>query len=219
MTAADWEGCTYPGSMLAHLRTGSARKLRLFVRASIRHIWPLLPDPRSRRAVEAAELWADGFLSARDLRKARATAFEAEGERGEANYYAVRAATRVTIPRKDWVVYTARCASMAVASRQDEERHQCGLLRDIFGNPFRPLPALDPAWLAWNEGIVRRLAEAAYQDRLLPDGTLDAGRLEVLADALEEAGCDNEEILSHLRQQEIIHYRGCWVVDLLLNKV
>jgi hypothetical protein len=58
MTAADWDICTYPGSMLPHLRTGSARKLRLFVCASLRHIWPMLTDIRSRQAVEAAELWA-----------------------------------------------------------------------------------------------------------------------------------------------------------------
>jgi hypothetical protein len=91
-------------------------------------------------------------------------------------------------------------------------------LRDIFGNPFRPAPGIDPAWLAWNAGTVRRLAEAAYQERLLPQGTLDPGRLAVLADALEEAGCDSQEILGHCRQQGAVHVRGCWVVDLLLNK-
>jgi hypothetical protein len=92
------------------------------------------------------------------------------------------------------------------------------LVRDIIGNPFRPLPSIDPAWLCWNDGTVQRLAAAIYEERSLPKGTLDNGRLAILADALEEADCDNEEVLSHLRQQGASHYRGCWVIDLLLNK-
>ena len=61
------------------------------------------------------------------------------------------------------------------------------------------------------------LATAAYEERILPAGTLDSDRLAVLADALEDAGCDNEDILSHLRGPGP-HVRGCWVVDLLLGK-
>ncbi len=70
--------------------------------------------------------------------------------------------------------------------------------------------ALDPAWLAWNGGLVRGLAEAIRRD---PAG----GQLPVLADALEEAGCSDEEILRHLREPGL-HVRGCWVLDLLLGK-
>ena len=61
------------------------------------------------------------------------------------------------------------------------------------------------------------LAPAAYDDRTLPAGTLDPDRLAVLADALEEAGCDNDDLLSHVRGPGP-HVRGCWVVDLLLGK-
>jgi hypothetical protein len=148
MTAADWDHCTYPGSMLPHLRTGSARKLRLFVCACLRHVWPLLGDPRSRQAVEAAELWADGLLGAKDLSQACQAAEAAERARGRENYFSARAAKQAAMPRKDWVVNTAWCARVALASRQKEERHQCHLLRDIFGNPFRPPPFIAPAWLA-----------------------------------------------------------------------
>jgi hypothetical protein len=103
----------------------------------------------------------------------------------------------------------------AVTRHQQQQAH-CALLRDIFGNPFRQL-AIDSAWFQWNDGIVPRLAAAIYEDRRLPEGTLDTGRFAVLADALEEAGCANEEILGHLRGPGP-HVRGCWVIDLLLGK-
>jgi hypothetical protein len=89
-------------------------------------------------------------------------------------------------------------------------------LRDIIGNPFRPVTVCH-AWLAWHNGLVLRLAEAAYQERHLPDGRLDNARLAVLSDALEEAGGQGEQILGHLRSGGD-HVRGCWAVDLLLSK-
>jgi hypothetical protein len=63
-----------------------------------------------------------------------------------------------------------------------------------------------------------RLATAIYEERSLPEGTLDGLRLGVLADALEEAGVRDQEILGHLRQQGAVHVRGCSVIDLLLGK-
>jgi hypothetical protein len=90
------------------------------------------------------------------------------------------------------------------------------LLRDILGKPFRSV-SLNPAWLAWNDGTVVKLAEAIYQERELPSGHLDLTRLAVLADALEDAGCTDPAILDHCRQPGE-HVRGCWVVDLLLGK-
>src|SRR5262249_37713894 len=86
---------------------------------------------------------------------------------------------------------------------------QTALVRDLFGNPFRPAQA-DPAWLAWNGGTVPKLAEAVYPERAFD-------RLPVLADALEEAGCCDAELLSHLRSPGP-HVRGCWAVDLLIGK-
>jgi hypothetical protein len=95
-------------------------------------------------------------------------------------------------------------------------REQCCLMGDIFGNPFRPLPSVSPAWLSWNNGTVRRLAEAAYNERQLPGGTLDVARLAVLADALEEAGCHDAGLLRHLRS-EGPHWKGCWALDTILG--
>ena len=96
---------------------------------------------------------------------------------------------------------------------KDGDALLCDLLRCIFGNPFR-LIALDPVWLIPS---VRAVARSAYDERILPAGTLDPDRLAVLADALEDAGCDSADILSHLRTPGP-HVRGCWVVDLILDK-
>jgi hypothetical protein len=89
---------------------------------------------------------------------------------------------------------------------------QADLLRDLFGNPFRPV-TLDPAWLT---PTVTGMAQAAYQERDLPSGHLDPARLAVLADALEEVGADRA-LLDHLRSTGP-HIRGCFVVDVLLGK-
>jgi hypothetical protein len=86
-------------------------------------------------------------------------------------------------------------------------------LRDVIGNPFRPVP-ISPDWLTPE---VTTLAQAAYDERL-PAGTLALDRLAVLSDALEDAGCDSADLLGHLRTPGP-HVRGCWVVDLLLGKV
>jgi hypothetical protein len=95
----------------------------------------------------------------------------------------------------------------------EEGRDNSDLIRELFGNPFRPV-TLDAAW---QTPTVLALATAAYDNRILPAGTLEPARLNVLADALEEAGCDNADILNHCRQPGE-HVRGCWVLDLILGK-
>jgi len=90
---------------------------------------------------------------------------------------------------------------------------QVTLLCCICGNPFRPA-IINSDWLT---PTVLALAKATYEERSLPAGTLENARLAVLADALEDAGCDNADILQHCRQPGV-HVRGCWVIDLLLGK-
>jgi hypothetical protein len=85
------------------------------------------------------------------------------------------------------------------------------LINEVHGNPFRPV-TLDPAW---RSPAVLAIAQAAYEERLLPAGELDPSRLRILSDALEEAGCADSEILTHLRSPGP-HIRGCWLLDLLL---
>jgi hypothetical protein len=99
--------------------------------------------------------------------------------------------------------------------RPSEE--QAALLRDVVGNPFVPAEAPSQAWLAWNRRAVTRLARAAYRERLLPSGCLDSERLGILADALEDAGCDRADLVEHLRSPGP-HVRGCWAVDFVLGQ-
>jgi hypothetical protein len=93
----------------------------------------------------------------------------------------------------------------------------CESIRDIFGPlPFRAI-TLDPSWLTWAGGTIPRLARTIYEERDVPSGHVDAARLAVLADALEEAGCDDAAFLAHLRGPGP-HVRGCFAVDLLSGR-
>jgi hypothetical protein len=76
---------------------------------------------------------------------------------------------------------------------------------------------IDPGWLAWSGGTVLRLAQAVHEEGGRPSGHLDPGGLAVLADALEDAGCTDPDLLGHLRGPGP-HVRGCWALDLLLKK-
>jgi hypothetical protein len=105
----------------------------------------------------------------------------------------------------------------AKAIEAAEKATQCSLLRDIIGNPFRPPPSLPPPVLAWSDRTVPRIAQGIYDERRLPEGTLDAARLAVLADALLDAGCDDEDLIAHCRHPGP-HVRGCWALDLILGK-
>jgi hypothetical protein len=84
--------------------------------------------------------------------------------------------------------------------------YQSTLLRDIFGNPFRPV-TFNPHWLT---ATVQRLASLIYEERQFD-------KMPLLGDALEEAGCDNADVLQHCRAGGE-HVRGCWVVDKMLGK-
>ena len=84
------------------------------------------------------------------------------------------------------------------------------LLPCVFGQLYHILPTLNPAWLRWNDGAIPRIAQAIYDERRFAD-------LPILADALEEAGCTSGDILEHCRRPGP-HVRGCWVVDLVLDR-
>jgi hypothetical protein len=100
------------------------------------------------------------------------------------------------------------------AAKAAERAAHASLVQDIFGPvPIRPF-AINPAY---RTPIVIALAKAAYENRELPAGTLEPDRLAILADAMEEAGFMDIELLTHLRSPGA-HVRGCWPVDLLLSK-
>jgi hypothetical protein len=95
----------------------------------------------------------------------------------------------------------------ALPAQSAERRFLANLLRDIFGNPFRPT-AFDPAW---RSDTAVALAKGMYESR-------DFSAMPILADALQDAGCDSDDILNHCRDEKQTHVRGCWVVDLVLGK-
>jgi hypothetical protein len=90
---------------------------------------------------------------------------------------------------------------------QNQRRLNVAWLRDIFGNPFRPV-AFDAAW---RTGTAVSLARHMYESR-------DFSAMPILADALQDAGCEHEAVLAHCRDPHQVHVRGCWVVDLVLGK-
>jgi hypothetical protein len=94
-----------------------------------------------------------------------------------------------------------------VLARAAERNAQAALLRCIFGNPFRPAAA-DPAW---RTSTAVALARGIYDERAFD-------RLPILADALQDAGCENEDVLNHCRNEAQPHVRGCWAIDLVLGK-
>jgi hypothetical protein len=215
--------------MLRVLRgKASERKIRLFEVACCRRIWQLLPDGRSRQAIEVAESFADAQATEEELETAADAAWsvwDADRERASAEgkwdrgspdlpYTPSAAAYNVATPLGWWggapaFVAPHEITREATANSGMEGAEQAVLLRDIFGNPFRPV-AVDPSWLAWNGGIVVKLAQAVYDERAFD-------RLPMLADALEEAACHDAGILTHCRGPGP-HVRGCWVVDLVLGK-
>jgi hypothetical protein len=238
MTEAEWNACTDPEPMLEFLRAthgASKRRLRLFAVACVRRIWHLLEDERSHKAVEVAERFADRMATQKELLSAVYPAREATnspvGNRSatgaaawaadpeaptaaENASWAAAAAVAVAFPWK--ADPKARLGTRAweqdpaAALRRSEElNRQSQLLRDILGNPFRPA-TINFRCLLWNGGAVVRLAQAVYDDRRFGD-------LPILADALEAAGCTDPTILGHCRSGGE-HFRGCWVVDLLLGR-
>jgi hypothetical protein len=228
MTEAEWLACTDPTPTLEFLRDrGSDRKMRLFACACCRRIWRLYDDEWSPVAVEVAERHADGLVTNEQMILAHRAIFGITGNptRWKIGSSAVLVANAAkcasSVPTSS---QAARIAAMAAKkgattrpSASVERKEQTRLLPCIFGNPFHTSLPLPPPVLAWNDGTVRRLAAAIYDDRRLPEGTLDPARLAILADALLDAGYDNEALIQHCRQPGP-HVRGCWAIDLILGK-
>lgn len=217
MTERQWLTHSYPLVLLDGLRRASGRKLRLLGCACCYQIWALFADERSRQAVSIAEQYAERLVDEYRLKEVFVNAQDAiPVGRGAklSDFYIPHAAAYVAHP-DDWNSAHFAVESVAIAKDNDKSHRQLQLriLHDIFSNPFQPV-ILDPEW---QTSTVLALAQAAYDDRTLPPGTLDPARLGILADALEEAGCTNSAILNHLRQPGS-HVRGCWAVDLLSGK-
>jgi hypothetical protein len=217
MSERAWMAGVDAQAMVESLRgSGSERKLRLFACARCRSVWPLLADGRSREAVEVAERLADGLASEADRAAAFARATEAasvedyEDPEDDATYLAaVAAAYARNVVWAEAYVAAHATAPPLVMTDPAAEAVAVGQLRDIFGDPFRRV-SIEASWLTWHDGTIPRLAQSIYDDRAFD-------QLPILADALEDAGCNDADSLNHCRSGGE-HVRGCWVVDLLLGK-
>lgn len=223
VTEADWLPSKDPLLMLAILEPWAAdevvsdRQLRLFVCACSRRLWHLLTDER-RKDVELAERFVDGIASREEIAARRRELHQAGPDRerpgepaiarwcildgtgyGGPDDYRVEVLTALGAFRRD--------RQPRLPKRDaEEDAAQAVLLRDIFGNPFRPV-AFEPAWRTER---TTGIASTMYEER-------DFADMPILADALEEAGCVNADVLAHCREPGV-HVRGCRVVDLVLDK-
>jgi hypothetical protein len=235
LTEAAWLGTPDPQEMLVHLGEGAdSRKLRLFACGCVRQVWQWEDDPVSLRAVPAAERFADGLLDRAELDSVLVRAWgqgcAALRAPGWETVRATLAAVLTGPPPGTWsraaaVARRAATFLLGLRSEDDEDsprpwpsrgpewktvtKRQADLLREIFGHPFRRL-RVDPAWLEANDGCVVRLARGLHVGR-------DFEALPILADALEEAGCEQADILGHLRSGGP-HALGCWALDPFLAR-
>lgn len=210
----------------------SSRKLRLFACACCRRIWNLLTSDWAKECVLVAEAYCDGSTSEAELKAAFVKAPESLLRLGGWHLggggpiRVAEAAAAVGGDRSTWALVAARdlCApddgmprtELPRGSRKysPDQEHldpveraaQAKLLRDIYGNPFRPTTFES----SWRTQEVAAIAQQMYESR-------DFSAMPILSDALLAAGCEDEKIISHCRSNDP-HVRGCWVVDLVLEK-
>jgi hypothetical protein len=212
MTEAEWWWNDKQFHMLDHLRgRATGRKLRLFALACCQRTRPT-PGSLTGRAIGLLERAAEGAVAHDEV-----AALRREVRAGGDDVWDILAVADAAADTHyylsgvaDWCIRHAgveRDGRRRKHARKGEQRHQTRLLRDVFGPlPFRAV-AVDPAWLTSD---VLALAAGIYADRAFD-------RMPILADALEDAGCNNDDILNHCRFGDA-HVRGCWVVDLVLGK-
>lgn len=214
------------------------RKLRLVACGFCRRLWHDLPDGEFRRAIEQTEQYADGKISVAKLVEARqklaANVLPFERVTREKMHRAITNAMRTydqedvgrllyvglstawevgeieAAPRAIWTAVEPQWDAYVIArnsvSNSESQKLRANLLRDVIPNPFNE-PKVKPEWMSWNSETIRRLAETIYAEHRFGD-------MPILADALEEAGCDDPALLDHCRDLGP-HIRGCWAVDLL----
>lgn len=207
MTETEWLACDDPQRMLDFLVGNDAntaegigggriilsyRKLRLFAVACCRQVFPELPD-QWRRLVIGFEKYADQGLGKNDMAAMRSLAhyLYIDAPQGPDEGWYESAVFRLVTESNP-----IGCVRTLIKWGVDQVM-QAHLLRDIAGNPFRPVPAL-PYLYTGDRYTIHQLAQAIYDDHRYED-------MPILADALEDAGCTDEEVLRHCRGEEI-----CW---------
>jgi hypothetical protein len=225
MTEAEWSVCDDPTAMLlAHRGQMSERKLRLFAVACCQRAGNLLQSRNFHNAIEVSERFADGLASDDTLRKARSQVRESAERtfrrvraspwsRAVQSIFARSMVVSVCSRNIDEVLQavgdvcvTANSSESYETKRKLEKQHQTALLREIVRYPLSPV-TFSPEW---RTDTAVSLARQMYDAR-------DFSAMPILADALQDAGCDSDDILNHCRGPGP-HVRGCWVCDLVLDK-
>jgi hypothetical protein len=212
MTEADWLASSSPIALLSYLNAdGSSRKLLLYTCA----LGTLHPEPLSETlrgwfmAVEAV-LTDEALANAPDERQAAAlhecSHLANRGPSKSRAYHAVlcHVVARQWVDDRRFGVILERSRVLGLSRMRQTA---AGLVRELYGNPFRPV-TFSPEW---RTSTAVAIAQQMYESR-------DLSAMPILADALQDAGCDNDDILTHCRDAIATHVRGCWVVDLVLDK-
>jgi hypothetical protein len=221
MTEQEWNAATEPTPMLEFLRgKASDRKLRLFTVACCRRVWDQLTDEAGHKAIEASEQFADDKVTADEFtlaaevvrnRRCELEAYDwSVADIAEIRLSHALDAVETTMDVSRWFqecgIIVCRSLDWSLRADGTEYPAHCYIIHCVYGNPFRQV-AFNPQW---RTSTVLALAEVIYQDRAFE-------RLPILADALQDADCDSDDILSHMRGGGE-HYRGCWALDLALGK-
>jgi hypothetical protein len=217
---------------------GGERRLRLFACACCRLAWPLLAPP-AQQTVEMFEGLADGVAISREV----PTRFRVQADTGSAGVWAVEAVEGL----RGWFSHPFDAAGIAAHGLRWQMQPQAGfrgpldsaaavpahaaraardavgewawtraralevaLVADIYGTAFHGPWTVRPEWLRWNDGCLVKMAQVLYDSHRFEE-------MPILADALEEAGCEDAHVLDHCRSHPR-HARGCWVVDALLRR-
>jgi hypothetical protein len=226
MTEAEWLACADPETLLDFLRDRTTeRKFRLFAVSAIWQLMMSFGDNETKKVVEVVSQAAEGAFNRSELRDERekiGTWSYPSVPASLTSDYVTRAAGLglETDPLRAVLMMVSAVTHLEAelltkkpsdpASR-DLVRLQCSCrlisqINDIFGNPFRSTGIKRD----WRTSTVLALTQGIHTDRVFD-------RLAILADALQDAGCENEDILNHCRS-ESVHVRGCWVIDLILGK-
>jgi hypothetical protein len=214
MTEKQWFAARSPHKLVKHLgiQHQQGRKIVLLGIACCRLFNDLLISPQTQKALELLESSVECPADVRQRRFAERQAIRGYrwailvADRYELPARAVRILTQERFSPPAHVLNDLDLAAAREGTRDTSNSEMAALLRDIFGNPFRPY-AFDPAW---RTSTAVALAQQMYDSR-------DFGLMPILGDALQDAGCENADILDHCRGDGP-HVRGCWVVDLVLGK-
>jgi len=190
----------------------SLRRQRLLACGACRLHWDFLRDPRLRRAVEVSEHFADELVSEQQWEAIAAEVKDFMQLRGDLRNYETEDKLRRTVEQaaaclaRDDLFGVLINSCQASFHRQSDWRN---LTHDLLQGTLEPV-TINSAWKRWNNGIVEKAARTIYDDGRFEE-------LPILADALEEAGCDHSPLLTHLRSPGP-HYRGCWALDAILEQ-